>query len=86
MKRFACVAIAVAAIGFTGANLITETQSLVGSVFEELKLESMPSKVIGGPQRYKVTKKTLDHLKKLMDEGKIIVVGGDGKITVEKDK
>jgi hypothetical protein len=85
MKRIASVLIAFTAIGLVGANLITEKQGIVAPAMEELKLELVQSKVIGGPQRYKVTKATIDHLQKLMKEGKVIVLNNDGSLTIEKE-
>jgi hypothetical protein len=85
MKRIASVLIAFTAIGLVGANLITEKQGIVAPAMEELKLELVKSKVIGGPQRYKVTKATIDHLQKLMKEGKVIVLNNDGSLTIEKE-
>jgi hypothetical protein len=85
MKRLASVLIAFTAIGLVGANLITEKQGIVAPALEELKLQLVPSKVIGGPQRYTVTKATIDHLQKLMKEGKVIVLNNDGSLTIEKE-
>jgi hypothetical protein len=85
MKPLACVLFAFTALGLVGASLITEKQGMVCPAIEELKLEAVKSKVIGGPQRYKVTKATIDYLQKLMKEGKVIIVNNDGSITTEKE-
>ena len=85
MKRLTCVLFAFTALTLAGANLITENQGMVCPAIEKLKLEVVKSKVIGGPQRYKVTKATIDYLQKLMKEGKVIVVNNDGSLTIEKE-
>lgn len=67
----------------TTAYAITEAQSHVIPALEALKLKPVKSEVIGGPQKFKVTKETLDFLNKAMKDGKSIVVEGDGSIKVE---
>lgn len=67
------------------AYAITEDQAKVMPVLETLNLELVKSKVIGGPQKYKVTQKTLDLLKKTMDDGHVIILDNDGTIKIQKD-
>lgn len=63
---------------------ITQDQARVIPVLKTLKLELIPSKVIGGPQKYKVTKETMELLQEALDEGKVVVLQNDGSITIEK--
>jgi hypothetical protein len=65
------------------AYAITEAQAHVGGALQALKLKSLPSKVIGGPQKYEVTQDTIDFLTKAKKDGKTIVVAGNGSITLE---
>src|ERR1051325_797350 len=86
-RWIACVLLALVAVAASAgsARAITRDQALVGGVLNELKLELVPSDVIGGPQKYKVTKKTIKHLQELLNEGKLIVLEGDGSIKVVDD-
>jgi hypothetical protein len=63
---------------------ITQDQARVIPVLKTLKLEAIPSKLIGGPQKYKVTKETIELLQDALDEGKVIVLQNDGSIAIEK--
>jgi hypothetical protein len=74
--------VVVAAVAVMG---ITREQSLVGSVLTTLKLESVPAKggLIGGPQEYKVTQATVDHLQKLLKDGKTLVIDAKGELKVQ---
>ena len=80
MKRIACLVVACAAITLMG---LTEKQATVAPALETLKLEKVPSDVIGGPMSYKVTKKTIEHLEHLMKEGKVLVLENDGALKVK---
>lgn len=75
--------IGIALAGVSAAYAITEAQAQVIPVLETLKMEPVKSKVIGGPQRFKVTKETLKLLQKAMDDGKTVVVESDGSIKFE---
>ena len=68
------------------AYAITEKQATVSPALEALKLGLVPSKVIDGPQTYKVTKETIDLLTKLHKEGGTIVLENDGKLTIKEGK
>ena len=52
------------------------------AVLSEMKFESVPANppVMGGPQKFKVTAETVDHVKSL--EGKTLVVNSDGTLTI----
>jgi len=83
MKRIACLTVALVACALLGARtLITQDAALVSGALRDLKFETVekPSGVIGGPVHLKVTKKTLAHLEKLMNEGQTIEVGNSGAI------
>lgn len=88
MRKAVLTGAALLAIALSSsvALAITETQAIVIPVLENLKLKPIQSKVIGGPQKFRVTKETLDLLKKTMDDGKVIVLDSQGKITFEKER
>lgn len=89
MKKTICTAAIILAISFVSVNqlfAVTEVQSGIMGALEKLKMTLVKSKVIGGPQKFKITKETIELLKKSMDEGKVIVVDGDGSLKIEKDK
>jgi hypothetical protein len=89
MKKTLAAVVAFAAVSIASVSVvwaITEDQAKVIPVLETLQLEPVKSKVIGGPQKFKVTKKTLDLLKKAMDDGHVIILDNDGTIKIEKDK
>ena len=86
MRRIACVAVIGAALGSLGANLlITQHAAIVSGALTELRFKPLPGdpKRIGAPPRFKVTKATLDYLKKLESQNKIIEIQGDGSIVVK---
>ncbi|MEW4562643.1 hypothetical protein AB1K70_08965 [Bremerella sp. JC770] len=65
---------------------ITENQATVAPVLEQLKLKSLPSKVIGGPQTYAITDETIELLTKAKKAGKVVVLKPNGSIElVEAD-
>lgn len=76
---FGVLALVVASTAYA----ITEAQGHVGGALQALKLKSVPSKVIGGPQKYEVTQDAIDFLTKAKKDGKTIVVAGNGSITLE---
>jgi hypothetical protein len=85
MKRFLCATVAVVAVSLLGArHLITQDEALVSAVLTELKFESVPGKpgIVGAPPKFKVTKQTIDYLEKLLKEGKIIEVEGNGSLKI----
>jgi len=59
----------------------TQQQALVGGAIESLKLKPVKSDRIGGPQKYTVTKETLEFLK-----DKVVIVNGEGDVEVVKAK
>ncbi|HEY2416050.1 MAG TPA: hypothetical protein VGI40_27660 [Pirellulaceae bacterium] len=86
MRKFAIAIVVCAASTVLGANFwITEAQSYVINGLTELKFESVPAPggVVGGPQRFRVTQKTVDHLRNLANTNKTIIVENDGSITVK---
>jgi hypothetical protein len=86
MKRFSLIAVACLALTFTGAKLlITEAQSYVVGALDELKFEPIPAAggVVGGPQRYRITQNTINHLRNAANSGKTITVQNDGSITLK---
>ena len=87
MRKCACLIIASFALVTLGANnLATQDQALVAGAVAKLGFEGVPGKpgFVGGPQKFKVTEKTIKHLQALMKEGSYIVVGSGGEISVEK--
>lgn len=67
------------------ALAITENQAIVMPVLQSLKFEPIPSKVLGGPQKFKITKATIEHLQKALDDGSVIIVQNNGSIKIEKE-
>ena len=88
MRKSLLVLLAVLGlVGVAGANLITQDEAKVGGVLQELKLESVKPKdptIVGAPPRYRVTKATIDYLEKLMKDGKMIEVQGNGSLKIVK--
>jgi hypothetical protein len=83
MSKAICILIAGLAIGVMGANLLaTQVQAAVDSAMIALKFEVVPSStgLTGAPATYKVTQRTVDHLAKLLKDGKTITVNTDGTI------
>lgn len=68
-----------------GANfsLITEAQSYVTGALDSLRFEIVPSGVVGGPQKYRVTQATVNHMQKLMRENRSVIVQNDGSIKIQ---
>ncbi len=86
MKRALLATAAVLSLSFVAANLnISQPQAITDGVLSELKLEQQPNTtgLIGGPTKFKVTHATLQHLSKLSNDGKTIVVSSTGAIHVE---
>jgi hypothetical protein len=85
MKRFVVTGFAVFALALAGANFITQDEALVSAALKELKFESQPAErgLIGAPPRFKITKKTLDHLQALMKDGKVIEIEGNGAVKIK---
>lgn len=63
--------------------MATQNQALVTGILGELKFEHVPSNppVMGGPQKFKITDETIEHLSSL--KGKTLVVGSSGEVTQE---
>ena len=61
--------------------MATQNQALVSAALQQLKLERVPdpSGGLGGPQKLKVTKDTVEYVKSL--EGKTFVVDSSGEVT-----
>ena len=76
------VCISATAIG-ANLNLITEAQSYVSGALDNLKFELLPSGVVGGPQKYRVTQATVNHMQKLMRENRSVIVQNDGSIKIQ---
>jgi hypothetical protein len=89
MKKLLCVAVGFAAVGLLGANhLITQDEALVSAALKTLRFESLAGKpgVVGAPPKFKVTKKTIEHLEKLLKDGSVIEVQGNGAIKIIEPK
>ena len=74
---------------WTSIGYLRRDAALVSGALETLKFEPLPGKpdLIGAPPKMQVTKKTIEHLQKLMKEGRSIQVDNDGAIKVlEKSK
>ena len=85
MRFLTCSLLVVVALSLTAAKLnISEPQAITCGVLDDLAFEKLPSdsKVIGGPSRYTISKKTLEFLKKY--QGKTIEVTSDGSIAIEE--
>ena len=86
MKRVLTTIAGMMALGFVAANLnISQPQAITDGVLQELKFEQQPNTtgLIGGPTKFKITHATLDHLTKLHNDGKTIVVNSTGAIRIE---
>ena len=85
MRRLLLVVGALVACTFVAATFISQDQALVQGALEGLKFEIVPAKggLIGGPSRLKITKKTIEHLQKLMQDGKVLEVQPDGAVKVK---
>lgn len=89
MKKLLCAAVVLVAVGLLGANnLITQDEALVSAALKELKFESVAGKpgVVGAPPKFKVAKHTIDHLEKLLKEGKIVEVQANGSLKIMTPK
>lgn len=62
----------------------TELQYTVGQAMETLHMDFVPNGVVGGPQRFRVTTKTVELLLRAVKEGKDIIVDSDGSIRFER--
>jgi hypothetical protein len=84
MKRVATFLLVVLVTASLGANLITQNEALVSAALNQLKFESQPSKagLVGAPPRFKVTKQTLEHLEKLMKDGRSIEIQASGELKI----
>jgi hypothetical protein len=86
MRRVLAPVIIVCALVLVSASFyISQFQAITEGVLGTLKLEALPNTtgVIGGPGTYKVTDKTIEHLKKLLKENKHIIAHPDGSITIK---
>lgn len=63
--------------------MATQNQALVSGALQQFKLEvvSDPTGKVGGPQKLKVTKETIDYLTSVV--GKTFVVDGAGDVNPE---
>ncbi len=89
MKKLASVTVACVAIALLGANnLITQDEALASSVLTALKFKSVAGKpgVVGAPPKFEVTKQTIEHLEKMLKEGKVIEVQGNGSVKIIEGK
>lgn len=66
------------------ALAITEKQATVIPVLEQLKCERVPSRVIGGPQKFKVSKATVELLTRLLEKGGTLTVENDGSVKIDE--
>ncbi len=86
MRKLALALVVGVSSSLLGANLlITEAQSYVCGCLEQLKFEPVPAPggVVGGPQRFRITQKTVDFLRNTANAGKTITVENDGSITIK---
>ncbi len=86
MRQVLSSVVIVSALVLVSANFyISQFQAITEGVLGTLQLEALPNTtgVIGGPGTYKVTDKTIEHLKKLQKENKHIVAHPDGSITIK---
>jgi hypothetical protein len=86
MRKLALALVVGVSTSLLGANLlITEAQSYVCGALEKLKFDPVPAPggVVGGPQRFRITQKTIDFLRNTANSGKTIVVENDGSITIK---
>jgi hypothetical protein len=84
MKRVAMILLIGLITASLGANLITQNEALVSAALKELRFESQPTKggVVGAPPRFRVTKQTIEHLDKLMKDGKAIEIQANGELKI----
>ena len=86
MKKFAVMVFVFVIMSTAiGAMYITQNCAIVTGTLNELKFEQQPNqtKMIGGPQNFKVTKATIDYLQQLQKDNKTIEVENDGAIKVK---
>jgi hypothetical protein len=86
MKKFAWIFLVLVALGTSfGAMFITENAGLLSAALKELKFEALPGnpKMVGAPPQFKVTNDTLDFLKKLEKDGKVVEIENDGSVKVK---
>ncbi len=84
-KLYYLMAVFVAVGISLGAMYITLNCALTTGNLNELKFEQQPneSKIVGGPQNFKVTKGTIEYLEQLMKDNKTIEVQNDGGIKIK---
>ena len=83
MKKLLCLVIACTAIGLVGAGVHHAGRGAGGGQLSTLKFESIPPQPrVVEPPKFKVTKATIEHLEKLMKEGKTIEVQGNGALKI----
>jgi hypothetical protein len=85
MKKALCGLFVVCALTLCGAaNLVSQFEALAIGVLNVLKLEQIPDRTgaVGGPAKFKITRQTINHLEKLMKEGKTLVANPDGSVVV----
>lgn len=86
MKKLATLGIMLVLLSAGAALAITQSQATVAPVLKELKLKPIPSKLIGGPQKYEITDDTIKFLTEAKKAGKVVVLKGDGAIVLEDAK
>ena len=84
-KLSIAIALCAASTAVAANYWITEAQSYVINGLTELRFESVPAPggVVGGPQRFRVTQKTVDHQRTIANTNKVIIVENDGSISVK---
>lgn len=86
MKKLAALSVAFVLLSAGVVLAITESQAAVAPVLQELKMKPIPSKVLGGPQKYEITDETIEFLTKAKKSGKVVVLKSDGSIELVKGK
>ena len=88
MKSLATASVICVAVALLGANLANpDPKALVVAALDQFKFETAPAPgggvIVPGAQHYRVTQKTLDELKKMLDEKKVITVKNDGSLEIK---
>jgi hypothetical protein len=86
MQRLLCLVIVAMSLTLVAANLyISQFQAITESNLQKFDFEQVAdnSGRIGGPAKYKITDKAIEHLRKLQKDGKHIIAHPDGTITFE---
>jgi len=86
MKKLFAISLVCLFLSAGTVFAITQSQATVAPVLEQLKLKSIPSKVIGGPQKYAITDETIELLTKAKKAGKVVVLKPNGSIELVKAK